>query len=210
MFCFIFQGNLESTSLSSPPIPSNVNTCCAVPNGSGLIEHERVLGLATEKRNFELLPEQSVSGERDISLCQRLLAAIISEEDCTSGNRELEFDAYGTGFELDGELGSNGVNQLDNFPFSGHSALNGYKVTGKPEHHESEIDLAGIPSTGIDSHFSHSMNSVLSDQELIPGMACSEFQYDKMRIDEKLRLEMESIGLFPEPMVSLFLYQTLY
>ena len=141
--------------------------------------------------------------EREIPLYQILLAAIISEEDCTHGNGDLEFDAHGVGFELDEELGSNCVNHLDNFHFSGHAAFNGYKVTGKPDHVETDIDISGIPNMSINSNFRHTVNGVLSDHALVPGMVCSKFQYDNMKTEEKLSLEVHSLGLFPEPLVSL-------
>jgi hypothetical protein len=142
--------------------------------------------------------------DREIPLSQLLLAALTSEEDCTLGNAELEFDAYGTDFELHEELESNCVNHLDNFQFSGHVAFSGCKVSGKPDHDETDNDISGIPNMGIDSSFRNTINGVLSDHALVPGMACSKFQYDNMKIEEKLRLEVLSLGIFPESMVGLF------
>lgn len=203
-----FQINIESPAPSPMQVHSDVNNCSTNPNGCGLIEHERDVRLVTE-RTSEVLPEPLVLGGRDIPLCQRLLAAIISEEDCAHGNRGLEFDAYGAGVELEGELGSNCVNlnHVDNFQFSGHSPFNGYKGTGKPEQDETEIDILDIPNVGTDSNFRHTINGVLPDQALSPRMPCSELQYDNMRIDEKLHLELQSLGIFPEPMVCWSLFQ---
>jgi len=161
---------------------------------------------AAETRTSELLPDQLVHEEREIPLSRILLAAIISEEDCTHGNGDLEFDPHGVGFELDEELGSNCVNHRDNFYFSGHAAFNGYKVTGKPDHVETDIDISGIPNMSIDSNFRHTVNGVLSDHALVPEMVCSKFQYDNMKIEEKLSLEVHSLGIFPEPLVSLLPY----
>ncbi|XP_021637956.2 uncharacterized protein LOC110633597 isoform X2 [Hevea brasiliensis] len=193
------QGSIESTAASPIRVSSDVNNCKTVLNGYGLIEHVGEVGLSTESRVCELLVPEA----RDIPLCQRLLAAIIPEEDCTHGNRDFEFDTYETGFELDGELGSNGLSHAVNFNFSGHTVFNGYKVTRKTEHDEAEVDPLGIPNTGLYSNFSHSVNGILSDQALIPSMACSEFQYDDMQMNENLLLEVQSIGIFPETMPDL-------
>ncbi|KAJ6957533.1 hypothetical protein NC653_039482 [Populus alba x Populus x berolinensis] len=195
------QGSIVYAALSATQVHSDPNNCSTVPNGYGLFDHEREVGHAAETRTSELLPDQLVHEEREIPLYKILLAAIISEEDCTCGNGDLEFDAYGVGFELDEELGSNCVNHLDNFHFSGHAAFNGYKVTGKPDHVETDIDTSGIPNMSINSNFRHTVNGVLSDHALVPGMVCSKFQYDNMKIEEKLSLEVHSLGIFPEPLM---------
>ncbi|KAJ6956799.1 hypothetical protein NC653_038873 [Populus alba x Populus x berolinensis] len=194
-------GSIVYAALSATQVHSDPNNCSTVPNGYGLFDHEREVGHAAETRTSELLPDQLVHEEREIPLYKILLAAIISEEDCTCGNGDLEFDAYGVGFELDEELGSNCVNHLDNFHFSGHAAFNGYKVTGKPDHVETDIDTSGIPNMSINSNFRHTVNGVLSDHALVPGMVRSKFQYDNMKIEEKLSLEVHSLGFFPEPLM---------
>uniref|UniRef100_A0A3N7G6B5 Uncharacterized protein n=2 Tax=Populus trichocarpa TaxID=3694 RepID=A0A3N7G6B5_POPTR len=195
------QGSIVYAALSATQVHSDPNNCSTVPNGYGLFDHEREVGHAAETRTSGLLPDQLVHEEREIPLSQILLAAIISEEDCTHGNGDLEFDAHGVGFELDEELGSNCVIHLDNFHFSGHAAFNGYKVTGKPDHVETDIDISGIPNMSIDSNFRHTVNGVLSDHALVPEMVCSKFQYDNMKIEEKLSLEVHSLGIFPEPLM---------
>ncbi|KAG8657073.1 hypothetical protein MANES_03G036800v8 [Manihot esculenta] len=187
---------IESAAPPPARVSFDVNNCSTVPNGYGLIEREGEVRLSTESRVCEPL----VPGASDIPLYLRLLAAIISEEDFTHGNRDLEFDTYETGFELDRELGSNGLSHADNFKFSGHTPFNGYKMALKTEHDEAEIDALGISSTSIYSNFDDSVNGALSDQGLIPGMVCSEFQYDDMQINEKLLLEVQSVGIFPESM----------
>ncbi|XP_011013601.1 PREDICTED: uncharacterized protein LOC105117573 isoform X4 [Populus euphratica] len=194
------QGSIVYAALSATQVHSDPNNCSTVPNGYGLFDHEREVGHAAETRTSEHLPDQLVHEEREIPLSHILLAAIISEEDCTHGNGDLEFDAHGVGFELDEELGSNCVNHLDNFHSSGHAAFNGYKVTGKPDHVETDIDISGIPNMSIDSNFRHTVNGVLSDHAMVPEMACSKFQYDNMKIEEKLSLEVHSLGIFPEPL----------
>ncbi|KAG8636099.1 hypothetical protein MANES_16G099400v8 [Manihot esculenta] len=193
------QGNIESTAASPTRVSSDVNNCNSVPNGYGLFECVGEVGLSTESRICEL----SVSGAREIPLCQRLLAAIIPEEDCAHRNRDFECDTYETGFELDGELGSNGLSHADNFNFSGHTAFNSYEVTGKTTHNVAEVDPLGFPTLGIYSNLNHSVNGVHSDRALVPGMVCSEFQYDDRQINENLLLEVQSLGVFPETMPDL-------
>ncbi|XP_037493054.1 uncharacterized protein LOC105637916 isoform X1 [Jatropha curcas] len=190
------QGNIESTLPSPTQVSSDVNYLNTLPNGYGMIGNGGKVGLSTETR----LSEQLVPGGRDIPLCQRLIAAIISEEDCTHGNTDLEFDTYKTEFEMDGESGSNGLSHVENLKFDGHSIFNGYKVTGKTKHDEAEIDALCIPSMAIYSNFNPSINGVISDQELVPGLAFSGFHYDDVLINDNIYLEVQSIGIFPEPM----------
>jgi hypothetical protein len=175
-----------------------------------LIKHEKEMGLATETTSIELLAEQLVPGTGDhslIPLCQRLIAALISEEDCSNGNEDLKYNDYGTDFELDGELEPNSLNHqsLVSFQFAGPTAFNGYRITGKAEHDEPDSNIVGILGTGMNSSFGLSPNGLHSDQPLMPNMACPEFQYDNMQINEKLLLEVRSVGIFPEPVVSLLL-----
>ncbi|XP_065848975.1 uncharacterized protein [Euphorbia lathyris] len=175
------QGDTESAASSPTRVSSDVNSYNAVRSGCDLIEYEGELPVT-----------------RDISLYQRLLAAFISEEDFTHANRDLESDTYEPGIEFDGDLGLNGLSHVDNLKYSGHTMFNGFKVTGKREHDEAEINALSIPTTGICSNFSPSVNGVLVDQAMIPGMFCSEFEYDDMQMTENLRLELQSIGIFPE------------
>ncbi|XP_050270171.1 uncharacterized protein LOC126714184 isoform X1 [Quercus robur] len=194
------QGKLDYLVPTSTPVHSNVNGCSTVPNGFGFIEHEREMEPATEARSIELLAEQLVPGIGDhsvIPLYQRLIAALISEEDCSNGIEDLKFSAY----EMDGDLESNSLNHqsLINFQFAGPTAFNGYRITGKMEHDEPESDMVGFLNTGMNSNFGHSPNGLHSDQTLMPSMGCSEYLYDNMHINEKLLLEIQSIGIFPEP-----------
>ncbi|KAK9274643.1 hypothetical protein L1049_021894 [Liquidambar formosana] len=198
------EGNLGCAVLTPNPVPLDVDGCSIVPNGFGLNKCERDMDFTTETKNAEPFPEQLAS---ETTLCQRLIAAIISEDesedfDC-SGNED---HIYGTGFEMDAEFESNILNhQLSgNFQISGHAAFNGCRITAtgrsldKRGYDKSESDIVSIPNTGIISNYSHPLNGMLSDQAMMPSIACSEFQYDSMSIESKLLMEIQSIGIFPE------------
>ncbi|KAM0969853.1 hypothetical protein FF1_018056 [Malus domestica] len=187
------QGNIESYVTTPAQVPSSVDGSTTVANG-----HERV---ECEPRRGDFRPEQFVPGTGDhaaIPLCQRLLAALIAEEDSSSVNEDLTFDSYGVDFDLDAEVESNGLDyqSQDNIQFAGHTAFNGYRITGKPEYDEPGV--VGIPNKAINSDFDHSRNGFLSDPAVMPGLSCSEFQYGNMSFDEKLLLEVQSVGIFPE------------
>lgn len=140
-----------------------------------------------------------------VPLCQRLIASLISEEDCSGGNEDFKFDAYDTESEPDGELELSGLghHSLTNFQFACRSAYNGYRSIGKPEHDKPERDMVDIPPMGLSPSFDSSINGFLHDKALMSGLACSEFQYDSLNINDKLLLELQSIELAPDPVVSL-------
>lgn len=143
-----------------------------------------------------------------VPLCQRLIAALISEEDRSGGNEDLKFDAYDNESELDGELELSGLDHhsLSNFQFSSHSANNGYGIIGKPAHDES--DMIDIPNFGLNPSFGNSINGFLHDKALMSSLACSELQYNSLGINDKLLLELQSIGLDLESVVSLLAYSS--
>ncbi|KAJ4851160.1 hypothetical protein Tsubulata_003248 [Turnera subulata] len=188
------QRNFESAQPVPTPIPS-IGQNCSTRNEYGWVECERAVGNAAEPLNFDLPPEHLAHESSNISLCQSLLAAIISEEDCTHVSGELECNAHGTEFELDEEFGTNGINHMDKFEFSGHKAFNGYRVTEKRGHDDAEFQIFAAQNA---SNFSHSTNGILSDQKLKPNMACPPVQYDNMCMSEKLLLELQSIGIVPD------------
>lgn len=195
----IYQGNIDSSVKTPAEVPSSLDGSLSVHNGLGLSEFE--------PRSGEFHPELLVPGtgnHTEIPLCQRLIAALISEEDSSSGNEDPVFDAYGVESDLDAEVESNGLNYQSqvNFQFAGNAASNGYRITGR-DHDELEGGIR-IPNRTI-SNFGHSQNGLLPDQAFLSGLACSEFQYGNMHINEKLLLEIQSIGIYPEPLVGLLL-----
>lgn len=125
-----------------------------------------------------------------IPLCQRLLAALISEE----GNiDEHNYHVYGSGsgFEFETDMESN-----HRSTFSGH----GHRINNH---------VMSIPDSGFDTSY----NGLLSDLAMTPGSATtlSEYQYSNMSVNERLLIEIQSIGIYPELVVSsLSLFLILY
>ncbi|KAF7806763.1 uncharacterized protein G2W53_038924 [Senna tora] len=178
--------NLESSAPTPTPGPSYADDCETI-NGFGLIGCEKDVASGVQ-RNDGVIPEPLQLAKVDhnvIPLYQRVMAAFISEEDCGSGSEDLSFDAYETEYEPDGELESN---SLDHYSWAGtyHSAYNGHRKTGKPEHDETECDIVSIPTAG------------LSSRALLSSLTCSELQYDSLDMNDKLLLELQSIGVFLE------------
>ncbi|KAH7519238.1 hypothetical protein FEM48_Zijuj08G0014700 [Ziziphus jujuba var. spinosa] len=187
------QGNLESAVLT----PAQVNSSVDFTVSNGYVSNEY------ETRNIEYPIEQLVLGTGDahvIPICQRLIAALISEEDYGSVSEDLKVDAYGPEFDLDGELESNNLDHhsLVSFQVAGHTTFNGYRITGKPENDERETNILSIPNKSMNSNFGHSKNGLISDQALMASRACSDFQYCNMQLNEKILLEIQSIGIYPE------------
>ncbi|KAF8388781.1 hypothetical protein HHK36_025461 [Tetracentron sinense] len=210
------QGDIGFSLLKPTPVSVGKDDCSTVPNGNELIGCERNMGFSSERKSVDLFPEQLVPGikvHNAIPLCQRLLAAFISEEEdegfCSIGNEDLKLDR----FDLDAELKPNILKQrsLGNFQIIGRAASNGYRITAarsyldelELEQDELEHDDVMDPKTGLISNFGHSLNGLQPDQALMPRMACTEFQYDHMSLDERLLLEVQSIGIFPEPVPDL-------
>ncbi|XP_039023877.1 uncharacterized protein LOC120156651 isoform X1 [Hibiscus syriacus] len=189
------QGNYELTRLGTTPFPSIADDCSSISNGCGLLEQERDGRIAAKTSTDEIL---LVTRDNNvIPLCQRFLAALIPEDDSDSGNEDPQLNIYGTRFQMDGELGSNGLSHIVNFQSTGHASFNGYRTSEWPEYDTPEIDNLG--TTGICSTFSHSLNGSFPDKSM-PDIVCSEFQYERVKINEKLLLEAQSIGIFLESM----------
>lgn len=189
-------------------VPSDIDVCEAVVNGFELIGCKRDVG-PDGQSSAGIVTEQLQPAKGDhnvIPLCQRLISAVISEE-CSSESEELRFDVYDTEFETDGELELSSMDHHSraNYQFACHSAYHGYRKSGKPEHDETESDIVDIPSTELNKNSSlgSSLVGLLNDKLLMPSLSCSELQYNGLDINDKLLLELQSIGIAPEPMVSL-------
>lgn len=186
---FIFQINLESSGLMPMEVPSYIDDCEAVANGFGLTGSERdfepgdQMGAAIVAEQLQLAKGDS----NGISLCQRLISALISEE-CSSESEDIMFDACDTESEADGDLDHH---SQSNSHLAFHSPYNGYRITRKSGHDETESDIVDIPSTSLNS------------SQNMPTLICLELQYATLGMNEKLLLELQSIGISPESVVSL-------
>ncbi|KAI3754169.1 hypothetical protein L1987_53947 [Smallanthus sonchifolius] len=126
---------------------------------------------------------ENLTSPRGISLCQRLLAALISEED---NNDDLEYNVYGSVFELRTDV-------------SGGKFSSSYRIDStlrscnEVAHSQSDNHVMSVDSA-IATGFDHCYNGLLSDSEMIPS---SQYHYSNMSIDERLLMEIHSLGLYP-------------
>lgn len=188
------QENHHPAELFPKPVSSIADGCSTIPNGCGLKQWERDGGLSANTKSVEVLPDLSLPDKRDhsvIPLYQRLMAALIPEEDSSCGNEDIDFDVYGTGFQLDGELASNDFSHMVGFQSAGHPTFN-----GNLEYEDSEVDLL----KDVETHhsFNHSLYTKPSSEASMAAMV-AESQYENMDLNEKLYLEAQSIGILLEP-----------
>lgn len=119
---------------------------------------------------------------------------------------DTKFDRYGMS-ELDEDFKPNKLSHeiSPSSLFSGHSANDDYNMRGGlgSDQYMPETNRQGIPNSVMMLNFSNSLNGFVSNQTLMTGMACSEFQYEDMPLNEKLLLEIQSIGIFPDSVVCL-------
>ncbi|XP_030448379.1 uncharacterized protein LOC115671056 [Syzygium oleosum] len=194
------QGNFGSATQTPNFVATDTDNWCSYPNGFGLVEGERQMGLDLAGQM-----EVAASDQNMIPLCQRLIAALIPEEEADCGsfeNDDLINDAHGSRLKLDRETESNSFRcqPLHNHWYSSALAVNGHMVSHIPEHEEHENDIVDMIRTGINSGFDHPINGLVRDQIMMPSTGCSEVKYDRMSIDERLLLEVHSIAIFPEAM----------
>ncbi|KAJ0254215.1 hypothetical protein HA466_0107520 [Hirschfeldia incana] len=136
-----------------------------------------------------LYPEELATSSVDSKaspLYHRLLSALISE-DSMSINEDLQVDGFGAmpGLDDDSEF-----SVLKN---------NGFRNNERLEHDESEDDGSAILFNGFNNS-AYQCNGKFSDHSPIDF---SDIPYDKLGIDEKIYLEVQSIGISLEPMPSI-------
>ncbi|KAK6147678.1 hypothetical protein DH2020_018590 [Rehmannia glutinosa] len=185
------------------PAPLDAGSCTLIPNGCGSNEFGRE---ETEARSVELSPEHLTPGAKspdEISLYQRLIAALIPEEGnqllFCSGKEDLKYDVYGSRFELEKDMESDTLcSQISpSCDPSGYPTSNGYDVNSNGRSlYELEHNIVSIPDTGNPS-YDHLQIGLHADQ-LIPGTVCSEYQYYNLSINERLLMEIHSIGIYPD------------
>ncbi|KAG4403586.1 hypothetical protein GLYMA_01G148201v4 [Glycine max] len=176
--------NLESSGLMPMEVPSYIDDCEAVANGFGLTGSERDFEPG-DRMGAAIVAEQLQLAKGDsngIPLGQRLISALISEE-CSSESEDIMFDACDTESEADGDLDHHSPS---NSHLACHSPYNGYRITRKSGHDETESDIVDIPSTSLNS------------SQNMPTLICLELQYATLGMNEKLLLELQSIRISPE------------
>lgn len=86
--------------------------------------------------------------------------------------------------------------------------MNGYRVTANERpHNELDhsflTDVIAIPGKELISDFEYLQNGLHSDPEMSPDIPCSVTQYGNLSIDERIILEMRSVGIYLEPVPDL-------
>ncbi|XP_031380403.1 uncharacterized protein LOC116195384 [Punica granatum] len=180
----------------------NSGSAVRTPKLDGLVDTD---DLSTLQNGFVLSEGEREIGAGDltrISLFERCLAALIPEDEASSisENDELRTDAYGSSHDLNDDLESNGFSYQ-----SAHqniSALNGCMVTGMPEYQEHVNNVVSVVRTGSNSRVDCPVNGLLTDQLLTSAVGPFQSLHESMDINEKLMLELQSVAIFPEAMLS--------
>ncbi|KAL3830004.1 hypothetical protein ACJIZ3_018806 [Penstemon smallii] len=199
------QVNLGPAVDTPAPAPLDADSSTLKLNGCGLNEFGR------EGSDIELSPEHATPGAKTpngISLCQRLMASLIPEE----GNLELfftekedKYDVYGSRFEIETDVEADTFcsRMSQSCELSGYPSPNGYgvntngKLCYEMDHSMRDTNIVTTPDPGVILSHDHLQNSLLGDQ-VMPDTACSEYQYQNMSINERLLLEVKSIGIYPD------------
>ncbi|KAL0333744.1 UNVERIFIED_CONTAM: hypothetical protein Sangu_1530600 [Sesamum angustifolium] len=208
---FRFISNADITYLKDQANPNFVvdastsellDTDREMPNGCGFNEYERE---EFHTRIIELIPEHSAPTPSGISLYQRLVAALISEEEneelLCGGEDVPGCDVYGSGFDVESNIESEVFpsRMSEGYDLSGYPTSSGYSVNShKISFDELDYSVRGdnivpIQDTGYDC-----LQNDLHADPLMPGAECSEYQYHNMSMNERLLTEVHSIGIYPD------------
>ncbi|KAG9157443.1 hypothetical protein Leryth_010282 [Lithospermum erythrorhizon] len=183
--------------MSSPePFALESNISHSVSNGFGSSEVSKI-GSTTV--GDELKPDHKDSSKKvqQIPLYQRLIAALVPEE----GNEKVYHNGHESVF-LD-TCKSRFEHEVD---FEcGHAASNGHQSNANgwcfDELNHVMPDNSIIPISVAESKYNEADNYLCSDQQMMPeqhSSTCSEEHYNCMSINERLLLEIRSVGIFPD------------
>ncbi|XP_073151418.1 uncharacterized protein [Henckelia pumila] len=186
--------------------PFAADSSTSIPNGCNLDDCKEI-----ETVSVEVSPERLGSRAKtynEISLFQRLIAALIPEE----GNQELSCsmeDLNHDVYESRNKMGNDMVSDTF-FPkmcrssdLSGYPSSygNGVNTNGKSiyelNHTMPENNIVSMPNTIYIPSHDHMQNGIVSDQ-VLPGTTYSEYQYYSIPTDERLIEEVHSIGIYPD------------
>lgn len=215
----LLQGDLGYSSLPSTPSLASKDEGGTVLNGILVNECERDMELLSETKHVPPLAELLMPGievQSGTPLSLRVIAAAIQVDDieelyCFSpADEHFMNDAHAVRLDLDARSKSQSLNQkpFDNFPIVGRATSNGYRVTASRSYLD-ELELDEMESdhgmldqsTETASTFAHALNGLRPKQSVISSMVCTEFQYEQMCLDDRILLELQSIGIFPENLV---------
>ncbi|XP_011093773.1 uncharacterized protein LOC105173644 isoform X2 [Sesamum indicum] len=179
------------------PVPLDAGSCTLIHNGCVSNEPGSE---ENEARSLEHSPDRLAKTPNEISLYQRLIAALIPEEGTQvlfgSGKEDLKYDVHGSRFEMEKDIESDiFCSQISpTCNPSGYPSSNGYGVNSNGRsYYEMEHHIVSIPDPGYDDL----QNGLLADR-LIPGTVFSEYEYQNLSISERLILEVHSIGIYPD------------
>ncbi|XP_047940655.1 uncharacterized protein LOC125187993 isoform X1 [Salvia hispanica] len=187
------QINSGITMDTPAPVQIDTASCILVPD-YGSNEFGRG---ETKARCLDLSPEHVATGVKksdEISMYQRIIAALIPEEE-----HDLRYDAHESSFEIEKDLGSDTVcsHTSPSCDPSGCPTFNGYDSNSNGRSfYELEQNIMSIPGMGF-PNCDHLQDGLHTDQ-LIPSTICSEYQYQNMSINERLIMEVHSIGIYPD------------
>ncbi|GMH16532.1 hypothetical protein Nepgr_018373 [Nepenthes gracilis] len=199
------QGELISTLLPANLVSTDADNSGIFPNGFQLIEHERNAGFSSVlgTQTVEHLQEQLTLDTRSynaIPLCQRLIAALITEEhdeDHRNGiNEDILVDDCRAVFQLDAELESGNYALMGNMDTVGSATLDPAIKRSLDELEGREEPEPGSQMAVIQN--GHPMNGLHPGSEMLPNVISPECQYNNMPLDQRLLMEIQSIGIFPE------------
>ncbi|KAL8160885.1 hypothetical protein V2J09_012374 [Rumex salicifolius] len=203
---FLKQQDEVMCELNTQKVPTSADA-----NGPGncmnelaFLENMGLMGLMHPTE--ELIPDQSV--HTTFPLCQRLIAALIIDgEDYGNGTAEEKQDSCETGYQMNAALESGTlVSGSEGNIYSAMSTTpNGLcsSVTNHSLHESEELDKSECPRVSIQnfgdiSSADHMFDGLLPIPEIIPISECTKGRYSNMSLDERLLLEVQSLGISPE------------
>ncbi|RAL37099.1 hypothetical protein DM860_004021 [Cuscuta australis] len=199
------QVNSRKFVATPAPIVTAASKLVMLPNG---VDRD-----GDEARSVEFSLEHGVSGTTKaapISLYQRLMAALIpeeaSEELSCSGTEDPKFNVYQPISDLDMDSELDILHRRTTYNTdSRHLASNGYRkyANGKSfderDHSTPDCSIRPVREREFLSDCNHTQNGLLLDEVMMSDVFCTEYQYNKMSINERLLLEVQYIGIYPEP-----------
>nr|XP_043628876.1 uncharacterized protein LOC122600252 isoform X2 [Erigeron canadensis] len=187
----------EGIILSTADTTNLLDSCTTHPIGTVVVGAPNN-GRVSNSKCSELLISES-------SLCQRLLAALISEDDGNEytwcANDDLHYNVYGSVSERETDIESNGIkwHLIENFE-TGRSFSRSYSIDStlrscnEVVHSRSNNNIMSMSNPEI------ATSGLLSDPAMITSC---QYGYANVSINERLLLEIHSLGLYPAPVPDL-------